>query len=110
MMMNGNTFYVCSISAFPALKDAPSTDKTVAWKMNQMKNSETGMAKPVTRDTVIDVDLEASEGYSILSAESILFQERVNERLRMMLNRHPGEKMTTLIHVLLRGEHSRLRQ
>ena len=58
-----------------------------------MKNSEIGMAKPVAQDTVIDVDLEASEGYSILSAKSILFQERMNERLRMMLNRHQGEKM-----------------
>ena len=38
--------------------------------------------EPVTRNSVIDVDLETSGGYNLLSAESVSFIERVNTRLR----------------------------
>ena len=70
-----------------------STEETVAWNSNQMKNSRASTARPVTENPVIRIDLETSRGYNILSAESVSFRKRVETRLRVMLNRPPGDKM-----------------
>ena len=70
-----------------------STGEPVAWDSNRMQDSKVGTGEPVGWDSVIDVDLETSREYNLLSAESVSFKERVNTRLRIMLNRLPGDKM-----------------
>ena len=55
-----------------------------------MQNSKASAGQPVTQNSFIDVDLQVPREYNLLSAESVSFRERVNTRLRMMLNRPPG--------------------
>ena len=71
----------------------PSTGEPVAWNSNHMQDSEADTGEPVTRNSVIDVNLETSGGYNLLSAESVSFIERESTRLRVMLNRPPGDQM-----------------
>ena len=70
-----------------------STEKPVAWNSNQMKNSRANTGRPVTQNPVTDIDLETSRGYNLLFAESVSFSKRLETRLRVMLNRPPGDKM-----------------
>ena len=74
---------------------ATSTGKPVALNSNQMQDSLACTVQPVAWDSVIDVDLETSREYN-LSAESVSLMERVNTRLRMMMNRLPGDRMDDL--------------
>ena len=69
-----------------------------------MQDSKVGTGEPVGWDSVIDVDLETSREYNLLSAESVSFKERVNTRLRIMLNRLPRDKMNDIDkHCLIWG-------
>ena len=70
-----------------------STEEPVARNSNQMKNSRANTGRPVTQNPVTDIDLETSRGYNLLSAELVPLKEKVNARLRVMLNRPPGDKM-----------------
>ena len=67
----------------------------VAWDSNQIQNSQTGTGKPVAWDSVIEIDLETPQEYET-SVESIPLMERVHTRLRIMMNRHPGDRMEDL--------------
>ena len=63
---------------------------------NQNQNSQTRAGKPVAGDSeVIKIDLESPQEHEI-SAESVPFMERVQTRLRIMMNRHRGERMDDL--------------
>ena len=57
-------------------------------------NSQARTGRLVIKDSVNDdVDVEAAEDYNILSAASISFREKVNERVRARRNRAPGDEV-----------------
>ena len=53
--------------------------------------SKASTEKHVAWDSVSVVDLETPREYNFLSSESVSFVERVSRRLRIMLNRPPGD-------------------
>ena len=71
------------------------TGKPDASDSNQIQNSQSGTGKPVAWDSVIEIDLETPQEYET-SVESIPLMERVHTRLRIMMNRHPGDRMEDL--------------
>ena len=70
-----------------------STGGPVAWSSDQMVKSQASTGRPVTDDSITDIDLEATKEYNILSAGSTSFREKVNERVRARLNRDPGDEV-----------------
>ena len=74
---------------------ATVTVKPVAVNVNQIQNSQTGSVKPVAWDSVIETDLDSPQEHEP-SVESIPFKERVYARLRIMMNRHLGDRMDDL--------------
>ena len=76
-------------------KSMASTGGPVAWNSNQMQNSRASTGQPVTQYFFIDVDLQVPRECN-LSAESVSFRERVDTRLRMMLNRPPVDEMNDI--------------
>ena len=66
--------------------------KPVARDSKHIQNSQIGMEKPVAWDSVIEFDLETPQEYET-SVESIPFRERVYIRVRIMMNRHRGDRM-----------------
>ena len=76
----------------------------MAWRLDQTMNSQTGTGRLVIKDSVIEIDLEAAEECNIPFAASISFREKVNERVRAVLNRRPGTEMEEIEkHSLLWG-------
>ena len=53
------------------------TGSLVAWDSNQIKHFQASTGQPVSKKLVTDIDLEAKEEGSILSATSISFKEKV---------------------------------
>ena len=56
-------------------------------------NSTKNVKMHCTRGSTTEIDLEATAECNILFAESILFREKVNERVRAILNRSPGNEL-----------------
>ena len=62
------------------------------WKSGEMSNTSTG--KLVSNKLVIDIDMDsATDAESDISLKSRSFLNRVNDRLRKMLNRSPEDSM-----------------
>ena len=67
-----------------------STGEPVAWNSKQMQDSKVGTGESVTRNSVIDVDLETSGGYNLLSAESVSFRQKSNSFKNIQVTRRIG--------------------
>ena len=103
-LIQGDTMTNSQVRHFDARLKA-STVSPMAWGLSRTKNSQASTGHPVIKNSkastglpviknlVTDTDLEAIEECNILSAASISFRERVNERLRAILNRFPGDVM-----------------
>ena len=62
------------------------------WKSGEMLEARTG--RPVCNKLVVDIDMDSDiAAESDLSLKSRSFLHRVNDRLRKMLNRSPGDSM-----------------
>ena len=72
-----------------------STGSPMTRKPSQTKNFKACRVYlvPVTKSLDTDIGLEARKECNILSATSISFREKVDERLRVALNRPPDDKM-----------------
>ena len=86
------------VSSMASTKGGP-----VAWSSDQILNSQARTGRLVIKDSVNDdVDVEATEECNILSAASISFREKVNERVRARRNRAPGDEVEeTDMHSLI---------
>ena len=56
--------------------DASSMASTVAWSSDQMVKSQASTGRPVTEDSITDIDLETTKEYNILSAGSTSFRKK----------------------------------
>ena len=70
-----------------------SMGSPMTWEPSRTKNSKANTGHSVIKNLVTDIDLEAKEECNILSVCSISFTEKVNKRLRAMLNRLPRDEM-----------------
>ena len=66
----------------------------MTWTPSQTKNFKAcpGYLVPIIKSLDTDIELEAKEECYILSVSSISFKGKVDERLRVILNRPPGDK------------------
>ena len=65
----------------------------VGWSSDQTMNSQVSTGRLVIKNSATEIDLEATEECNILSAASTSFREKVNERVREILNRPPGDEL-----------------
>ena len=64
----------------------------VGWGSDQTMKSQVSTGRLVIKNSATEIDLEATEENNILSAASISFREKVNERVRAILNRAPRDE------------------
>ena len=91
-LIKGDTMASSQVRHWDARSEA-STGSPVAWESNRIKNSQASTGHTVVKKWSLTSIWRRKKNAIFLSVTSISFKKRVNERLRVMLNRLQRDKM-----------------